>query len=53
MSYPLWITLRIFLCRVWKEGGYEGGSNLYEYGHPALRLAGDIEDRIAVSVHKL
>ena len=39
--------------RVWDEGGYEGGSNLYEYGRPALRWAGDIEDRIAASVHKL
>jgi hypothetical protein len=39
--------------RVWEEGGYEGGSNLYEYGRPALRWAGDIEDRIATTVHKL
>ena len=39
--------------RVWNEGGYEGGSNLYEYGRPAFRWAGDIEDRIAASVHKL
>ena len=39
--------------RVWEEGGYEGGSNLYEYGRPALRWAGDIEDRIAASVKKL
>ena len=39
--------------RVWEEGGYEGGSNLYEYGRPAFRWAGDIEDRIATSVHKL
>ena len=39
--------------RVWEEGGYEGGSNLYEYGRPALRWAGDVEDRIAASVHKL
>src|SRR5262249_13201548 len=39
--------------RVWEEGGYEGGSNLYEYGRPALRWAGDIEDRIVASVHKL
>ena len=39
--------------RVWEEGGYEGGSNLYEYGRPAFRWAGDIEDRIAASVHKL
>lgn len=36
--------------RVWEEGGYEGGSNLYEYGRPAFRWAGDIEDRIAEKV---
>ena len=39
--------------RVWEEGGNEGGSNLYEYGRPAFRWAGDIEDRIAAAVHKL
>jgi neutral ceramidase len=39
--------------RVWNEGGYEGGSNLYEYGRPAYRWAGDIEDRIAATVQKL
>jgi neutral ceramidase len=39
--------------RVWEEGGYEGGSNLFEYGRPAFRWAGDVEDRIATSVHKL
>lgn len=39
--------------RVWAEGGYEGGPNLYEYGRPALRWAGDIEDRIAASVRRL
>jgi hypothetical protein len=39
--------------RVWAEGGYEGGPNLYEYGRPALRWAGDIEDRIAGAVEKL
>jgi hypothetical protein len=39
--------------RVWAEGGYEGGPNLYEYGRPALRWAGDVEDRIAGSVRKL
>lgn len=39
--------------RVWEEGGYEGGSNLYEYGRPAFRWAGDIEDRISTTVHKL
>jgi hypothetical protein len=39
--------------RVWEEGGYEGGANLYEYGRPAFRWSGDIEDRIAASVHRL
>jgi len=39
--------------RVWEEGGYEGGTFLYEYGRPAFRWAGDVEDRIATSVHKL
>lgn len=39
--------------RVWEEGGYEGGSNLYEYGRPAFRWSGEIEDRISASVHKL
>jgi hypothetical protein len=39
--------------RVWEEGGYEGGSNLYEYGRPAFRWAGDIEDRIAAAVKQL
>ncbi len=39
--------------RVWEEGGYEGGSNLYEYGRPAYRWAGDIEDRISGAVHRL
>jgi len=39
--------------RVWEEGGYEGGSSLYEYGRPALRWAGDVEARIAASVQKL
>lgn len=39
--------------RVWAEGGYEGGPNLYEYGRPALRWSGDIEDRIVPGVRKL
>jgi neutral ceramidase len=39
--------------RVWLEGGYEGGPNLYEYGRPALRWAGDIETRITRTVTKL
>ena len=39
--------------RVWEEGGYEGGSNLYEYGRPALRWNGDIENRIVAGVDRL
>jgi neutral ceramidase len=39
--------------RVWAEGGYEGGPNLYEYGRPALRWSGDIEDRIGEAMKKL
>lgn len=39
--------------RVWEEGGYEGGTFLYEYGRPAFRWNGDIEDRISAGVHKL
>src|SRR5262249_44720647 len=39
--------------RVWGEGGYEGGPNLFEYGRPALRWAGDVEERIADAVHNL
>jgi hypothetical protein len=38
---------------VWEEGGYEGGSNLYEYGRPALRWEGGIEDQIAACVTRL
>jgi hypothetical protein len=36
--------------RVWDEGGYEGGPNLFEYGRPAFRWAGDIEDRVTRAV---
>lgn len=39
--------------RVWEEGGYEGGWSLYEYGRPAYRWAGDIEDRISGAVHRV
>ena len=39
--------------RVWEEGGYEGGRRLYEYGRPAYRWAGDVEQRIAEAVHRL
>ncbi|MFA6564068.1 MAG: neutral/alkaline non-lysosomal ceramidase N-terminal domain-containing protein [Verrucomicrobiia bacterium] len=39
--------------RVWEEGGYEGGSFLYEYGRPAFRWAGDVEERIVECVRRL
>ncbi len=39
--------------RVWEEGGYEGGARLYEYGRHGLRWAGNVEDLIAKTVHKL
>jgi hypothetical protein len=38
---------------VWEEGGYEGGPHLDEYGRPAWRWAGDVEDRIAGAVHRV
>jgi predicted dienelactone hydrolase len=39
--------------RVWEEGGYEGGPHLDEYGRPAWRWAGDIEDRISSTVNQV
>ena len=39
--------------RVWEEGGYEGGPHLDEYGHPAMRWAGDVEQRIKEAVGRL
>lgn len=39
--------------RVWAEGGYEGGPNLFEYGRPALRWAGDVEERVAAGVERV
>lgn len=39
--------------RVWEEGGYEGGPHLDEYGHPAWRWAGDVEERIGNTVQKV
>lgn len=39
--------------RVWEEGGYEGGSFLFEYGRPAFRWKGDIEDKIVAEVRRL
>jgi neutral ceramidase len=38
--------------RVWEEGGYEG-TGIWECGHPAIRWAGDIEDRIVKAVTDL
>jgi len=39
--------------RVWEEGGYEGGNHLDEYGRPAWRWAGDVEERIGETVRKV
>jgi hypothetical protein len=39
--------------RVWDEGGYEGGPNLFEYGRPAFRWAGDVEPRVARAVARV
>jgi hypothetical protein len=38
--------------RVWLEGGYEG-AGVYEYGLPAERWTGDVEERVAAAVSKL
>jgi hypothetical protein len=46
------LTAYIPSRRVWEEGGYEGGY-LGEYGLPAMRWAGDLEDRIAAGVEKV
>lgn len=39
--------------RVWEEGGYEGGPHLDEYGRPAWRWAGDVEERISAAVGRV
>ncbi|WP_437231197.1 neutral/alkaline non-lysosomal ceramidase N-terminal domain-containing protein [Planctomicrobium sp. SH661] len=39
--------------RVWVEGGYEGGANLFEYGRPAFRWSSGIEELIAATVDRL
>ena len=39
--------------RVWQEGGYEGGPHLDEYGHPAMRWASDVEERVVETVHRI
>jgi len=52
-GYANYIVAYIPSRRVWEEGGYEGGPHLDEYGHPAWRWAGDVEERIAKTVHSL
>ncbi len=52
-GYTNYMAAYIPSRRVWEEGGYEGGPHLDEYGHPAWRWSGDIEDRIAGTVHKV
>jgi hypothetical protein len=39
--------------RVWEEGGYEGGPHLDEYGRPAWRWAGDVEERVVGAVYQV
>lgn len=53
LDLPLIQTSHWAAQRSKARGGYEGGSNLYEYGRPAFRWAGDIEDRIAAAMHRL
>ena len=38
--------------RVWEEGGYKGGY-WGEFGLPAMRSSGDVEDRITAGVRQL
>jgi len=52
-GYSNYMVAYIPSRRVWEEGGYEGGSHIDEYGHPAWRWAGDVEDRIIKTVHKV
>lgn len=52
-GYSNYMSAYIPSRRVWEEGGYEGGPHLDEYGHPAWRWAGNIEDRIVATVHKV
>jgi neutral ceramidase len=52
-GYANYMVAYIPSRRVWEEGGYEGGPHLDEYGHPAWRWAGDVEDRIAGAVHRV
>jgi hypothetical protein len=52
-GYANYMAAYIPSRRVWEEGGYEGGPHLDEYGHPAWRWAGDVEDRVAGAVHRV
>ncbi|MCX7427996.1 MAG: neutral/alkaline non-lysosomal ceramidase N-terminal domain-containing protein [Planctomycetia bacterium] len=52
-GYSNYMAAYIPSRRVWEEGGYEGGPHLDEYGHPAWRWAGDVEDRVAGAVHRV
>ena len=52
-GYANYMAAYIPSRRVWEEGGYEGGPHLDEYGHPAWKWKGDIEDRIAGAVQKV
>jgi neutral ceramidase len=52
-GYANYMAAYIPSRRVWEEGGYEGGSHLDEYGHPAWRWKGNIEDEIAGTVHRV
>lgn len=38
--------------RVWEEDGYEDGPHLDEFGRPAWRWAGDVEERIVAAVQR-
>lgn len=39
--------------RVWEEGGYEGGPHIDEYGHPAWRWAGNVEEKVNRTVYNV
>ncbi len=38
--------------RIWEEGGYEG-AHIDEYGHPAWRWDGDVEDRVMSGIRQV
>lgn len=51
LGYTNYMIAYIPSRRVWEEGGYEGGPHIDEYGHPAWRWAGNVEDRVVKGVH--